>query len=352
MEENEVLMRLLAVLDALGGVARRLHPARLADLVSRLDDCDPMLREAIGVDQRQPATREEYWVAGTLALQACAGLRAAPDADNPMLDAHRALRQYHRALEALAALTETVPAVGHYFLEPQYRDDLRLRQRLTDAPHPDSGIFHFDNKTDERGGFSVYVPPWYDPARPAPVIFALHGGSGHGRLFLWNWIAEARSRGMIVVAPTAIGATWSLMEPETDCQNLKDILTRVRERWNIDPSRMLLAGMSDGGTFTLLSGMAEDSPFTHLAPTAASFHPLLLEMAEPQRLAGLPIHLTHGAEDWMFRVDAARTAHRALAAAGAAITYREIADLSHAYPREGQGEVLDWFMGPVSPHSA
>jgi phospholipase/carboxylesterase len=102
--------------------------------------------------------------------------------------------------------------------------------------------------------------------------------------------------------------------------------------------------MSDGGTFTLLSGLAEDSPFTHLAPVAASFHPMLLAMTSPQRLTGLPIHLTHGAQDWMFSVGTARTAYRSLAAAGAAITYREIADLSHAYPRDGQGEVLDWFL--------
>jgi phospholipase/carboxylesterase len=71
---------------------------------------------------------------------------------------------------------------------------------------------------------------------------------------------------------------------------------------------------------------------------------MLLAMTDPQRLTGLPIHLTHGALDWMFPVSVARTAYRTLAAAGAAITYREIADLSHAYPREGQGEVLDWFM--------
>ena len=48
--------------------------------------------------------------------------------------------------------------------------------------------------------------------------------------------------------------------------------------------------MSDGGTFTLLSGLDEASPFTHLAPVAASFHPLLLTMADPracERAAGL-----------------------------------------------------------------
>jgi phospholipase/carboxylesterase len=78
---------------------------------------------------------------------------------------------------------------------------------------------------------------------------------------------------------------------------------------------------------------------------------MLMAMTEPQRLCGLPIHLTHGAQDWMFPVNVARTAYRTLAASGAAITYREIADLSHAYPRDGQGEVLGWFLGPAGAPS-
>lgn len=341
MRNDEILPPLLAVLDALSDIARMMHPRRLPALIERLADQDASLRTQIATAHHEP-----YAPAGTSALQACADLRAAPDAANPMLEAYRALRHYHRALEALAAFTDTVPAVGNYFLEPRFRHNADLQRRLTEPPHPDSGIFHFDNNTNQRGGWSVCVPSWYDPAQPAPLIFALHGGSGHGRLFLWNWFAEARSRGMIVVAPTATGSTWSLMDPEIDSQNLHEILTRVSSRWNIDRSRMLLTGMSDGGTFTLLSGLATDSPFTHLAPVAASFHPLLLAITEPQRLTGLPIHLTHGAQDWMFPVAGARTAYRTLAAAGAAITYREIADLSHAYPRDGQGEVLDWFTMP------
>jgi phospholipase/carboxylesterase len=177
---------------------------------------------------------------------------------------------------------------------------------------------------------------------------ALHGGSGHGRLFLWNWVPEARTRRLIVIAPTAIGGTWSLMEPEIDSANLLNILTQVRGRWNVDASRMLLTGMSDGGTFTLVSGLEASSPFSHLAPIAATFHPLLLSMTDPNRIAGLPIYLIHGARDWMFPIHVARTAHRVLEAAGAAITFREVPDLSHAYPRDEQGAILDWLRVPAN----
>jgi phospholipase/carboxylesterase len=338
MEDEVALAPLLDVLDTLGAIARAMHPGRLEALIETLGDQDARLSIVAAASEEQTA------LPARLALQACAGLRTAPEADNPMIQAYRSMRNYSRSLEALAALAETVPAVGRYLLEPPLRDDLALLARLAEPPHPDSGVFHVENQTDQRGGFSVYVPPWYDSSIPAPVITALHGGSGHGRLFLWNWLPEARSRGLIVIAPTATGSTWSLMEPEIDCQNLQMILTRVRDRWNIDREHMLLTGMSDGGTFTLLSGLADDSPFTHLAPVAASFHPFLLAMTSPARLIGLPVHLTHGSQDWMFPVSMARTAHRTLAAAGASVVYRELADLSHAYPRDGQGEVLDWWL--------
>ena len=260
------------------------------------------------------------------------------------MQAYRSMRHYSRSLEALARPRRDDRASGRSLLARTAisRSTQTLMRRLAQPPHPDSGALHFDNQTDQRGGFSGVCPV---VVRSIQAHAADYGAARRFRARTvpvpWNWLPEARSRCLIVVAPTAIGSTWSLMEPEIDSQNLGAILTRVRDRWNIDPGHMLLTGMSDGGTFTLLSGLADDSPFTHLAPVAASFHPFLLAMTSPDRLTGLPVHPTHGAEDWMFPVSMARTAHRTLAAAGAAVVYREIADLSHAYPRDGQGEVLD-----------
>jgi phospholipase/carboxylesterase len=259
---------------------------------------------------------------------------------------HRALRHATRAAEALYPLAPALPTVSRWFLNPPQREDAALLASLR-AAGPGTGVTHAANETNQRGGFSVYVPENYDPARQYPLVMALHGGSGHGRLFLWTWLREARGRGLVLVAPTAAGGTWSLMEPDIDAGNLADILDQVRQRWSIDPARLLLTGMSDGGTFTLLCGLAEDSPFTHLAPVAASFHPLLVTMSDPGRLRELPVYLVHGALDWMFPVSVARTAHRALTAAGASVSYREIPDLSHAYPREENDRIAGWLMGPA-----
>jgi phospholipase/carboxylesterase len=132
------------------------------------------------------------------------------------------------------------------------------------------------------------------------------------------------------------------MGPDVDTPNLNRILDEVRGRWNIDPERLLLTGMSDGGTFTYVTGLEAASPFTHLAPVSAAFHPMLAQMADEDRLRGLPIHIVHGALDWMFEVSLARQARKTLAAAGARVTYREIDDLSHCYPREVNVPILDW----------
>ena len=125
-------------------------------------------------------------------------------------------------------------------------------------------------------------------------------------------------------------------------------MTTSRSRWKIDPERLLLTGMSDGGTFCYVTGLDGASPFTHLAPVSATFHPLMAEIADADRLRGLPIFLVHGRLDWMFPVQVARQTHAALSAAGANVTYREIDDLSHCYPREINAEMLRWLNGSSS----
>ena len=135
------------------------------------------------------------------------------------------------------------------------------------------------------------------------------------------------------------------MGPDVDSANLDAMVAYAREHWNIDESRVLLTGMSDGGTFSYVSGLRPDSPVTHLAPSSASFHPMLTEVADADRLAGLPVYIMHGVLDWMFPIDVARAARDAFTAAGADVTYREIEDLSHTYPIEENPRIMQWLQG-------
>jgi phospholipase/carboxylesterase len=344
-----VLPTLLDALEALGFVARHLHPPAFDSVMDAIGTPDETLRAARARLGEWP---EQFAGLRSLLERACdetlaalAGLRTVQHGNGDIVAVFRALRHLPRAQEALYPLAAKFPPVSSFFLSAEARDNEALLTQLADAGGEETGIFHDHNEPGSRGGFSFYVPEYYTPDRAWPLVMALHGGSGNGRGFLWSWLRDARGLGAILVAPTATGPTWALMGDDADTPNLDRILDVVRSRWRIDASRLLLTGMSDGGTFCYVTGLESASPFTHLAPVSATFHPLMAETADAQRLQGLPIFIAHGKLDWMFPVQTARQTQAALSAAGADVTYREIDDLSHCYPREINVELLQWLNG-------
>jgi phospholipase/carboxylesterase len=344
-----VLPPLLQSLEGLSFVARYLNPPDFDRIMDAAGAPDEALQAARSRLADWPAEFSDVGVAletaSDAALAAFAGLRAVQHGDGALVSVFRALRYAPRAQEALYPLAQKFPPVSSFFLDPDLREDSELLARLAEPANADTGIVHDHNEPGSRGGFSMYVPEYYTPDRAWPLVMALHGGSGNGRAFLWSWLRDARSHGAILVAPTATGATWALMGDDTDTPNLARILAFVRTRWNVDARRMLLTGMSDGGTFCYVTGFESTSPFTHLAPVAATFHPLMTEIADAHRLRGLPVHIVHGRLDWMFPVQVARQTRDALSAAGANVTYRELDDLSHTYPREMNAQILKWMNG-------
>ena len=340
-----VLPPLLQTLESLAFVARNLNPPdfdRVMQIAGEPEAALQAVRPRLA-DWPEKFAHIKVALEASIepALAGYAGLRAVQNGEGDLVSVFRALRYLPRAQEALYPLTE-LPPVSGFFITPELREDTDLQARLAAQPNDDTGIFTERNDPGSRGGLSVYVPDYYTPDRSWPLVMALHGGSGNGRGFLWSWLRDARSRGAILVAPTATGQTWALMGDDTDTPNLNRIVDQVRARWNIDERRMLLTGMSDGGTFSYVTGLDGASRFTHLAPVAATFHPLMAEMADAERLRGLPIFITHGRQDWMFPVQTARQTQSLLSAAGAKVVYREIDDLSHTYPREINAEILRW----------
>jgi phospholipase/carboxylesterase len=342
-------LRALYVLEFTG---RYLSPTNLPRLIEavagRNVDVETALSASRAMDwpERLAPVRECLERAAAAASEGIAGLLAAPDAPQPIVAAYRAVRGYARAAEAIYPMAAHLKPVSQFFLEPAARDDTALLDRLAAAgsTREEVGVMHVGGPAGTRGAFSLYVPETYDAARALPLVVAMHGGSGNGGAFLWSWVREARTRGLIVIAPTASGSTWSLMEPEVDGPNIDRMVEHVADQYAIDKARQLLTGMSDGGTFTYVLGFRSDCRFTHLAPVAAAFHPMMMTFADSSRAHGLPVHIVHGAQDWMFPPEIARSAQLALEQAGAAVIYREIADLSHTYPRDENGVILDWFL--------
>ena len=338
---SSLLTPLLRAVEMLAFVARHFHPPYFDDLLNSIGNPEDAMGAAHATTwpENLSAIRKPIDEASEVVLSAYAGLRQGRD----LTDVRRAFRLLPDALEILYPLASILSPVNLFFLDPARRTGTDIAVQLLGAPPRDNtGVMRFDKNGSERGGYWLYVPEIYTPDREYPLVMALHGGSGTGRRFLWSWLRDARSHEAILISPTSIGNTWALMGPDVDSPNLAHILASVRARWSIDPARMLLTGMSDGGTFSYVSGLSAESPFTHLAPVAATFHPMLVQIADADRVQGLPIHIVHGALDWMFPVEVASSAQRALAVGGANVTYREIADLSHTYPFEANAGLLAW----------
>lgn len=320
-----VLQPLLKAYETLFFVARHLHPPRFTQLMGQIGTPDEDLRAARAAAEDGLSSLGEIGelinASSDAALQAFAPLREGADGAGDIRNLYRAFRYVPIGLEALYPLAGVLPPVGKFFLNPPERANEALLTSLAQPTHDKVGVMQFGAEGDsERGGFWLYVPENYSPDRSWPLVMALHGGSGTGRQFLWSWLRDARSLGAILVAPTAIGNTWAISGEDHDTPNLRRILEFVQSEWNVDARRLLLTGMSDGGTFTYVSGLDEVSPC-------------------------LPIHITHGALDWMFPATMARKAQAVLSDAGAKVVYREIADLSHTYPREINTEMVAWLIG-------
>jgi phospholipase/carboxylesterase len=349
----ELVPATLKALHTLEFAGRHLSPTSLSQLVEAMAGRDDDVNAALSVSRaldwpgRLAPVRERLEPAAEAAARGIAGLRTAAEAPQPIVAAYRALRNYATATEAIYPMTAFLKPVSQFFLEASARTDSALIERLAavDPVREKVGVMHVGGPPGTRGAFSLYVPEYYDAAQAYPLVVVMHGGSGNGGAFLWSWLREARTRGLVVIAPTATGSTWSMMQPEVDGPNIDRMVEHVAQQWNIDAAHKLLTGMSDGGTFSYVLGLRGDCQFTHLAPIAAAFHPMLMTFADADRVRGLPIHIVHGAQDWMFPAALAQGAERTLREAGADVIYREIADLSHTYPRDENARILDWFLG-------
>ena len=346
---TRLLPATLTCMEAIEDVQRQLHPPRLSSLAKMLSPYVEQQAtahagwETLVWPRHLHSFAERLQTASKHTLYAGQNILAGAGTPDGFGEVMRGLRAFCRAQEALYPLHKLFRPVSQYFLEVPRREDEPLLESLevenTALP---AGISHAGSERGQRGGFSVYIPENLSPTDRAPLVVALHGGSGHGRDFLWTWLREARSRKFVLLCPSSLENTWSIMGPDLDAAPLTGAVRHLQQTLPIDPGRVLLTGMSDGATYTLLLGLQPDSPFSHLAPLSGVLHPDLYMNGGMQRARGRAIYLVHGTLDWMFPVERAQQARDELLSAGADLVYREIPGLSHNYARAENDALLCW----------
>jgi phospholipase/carboxylesterase len=344
---TDLVPKLLTTLEAFEQVQRNLHPGRYDQLAEFISPFADQLSTArlIFDDLVFPADLaglgEQISKSTEYALRACDGVQRHGQGPGNVM---KAMRAQCRAQEYIYPLSAVWTPVSQYFLERPARENKTLQQQLiAGAANDKTGLFNAGNDRQSRGGFTLYIPEHLDPEKPASMVVALHGGSGHGADFLWSWVREARTRGFVLLAPTSQMETWSLMGEEHDLPALMSMLEFVKSTWPLDEQHILLTGMSDGGTYSLLAGLNKDSPFTHLAPFSSVLHPEIAMTGRLEWAFEKPIYLVHGTLDWMFPVEAAYMARDELERAGAHLTFKEIEGLSHTYARNENPDLIEWF---------
>ena len=99
----------------------------------------------------------------------------------------------------------------------------------------------------EKTEITVYVPPGYEPKRPAPLLLSFHSTGFNGRALYIQWRAVADRLGMLVVCPSEAGPNRGYGFTERERESTLAALRWTRRRYNVNENRIYVAGFSRGG---------------------------------------------------------------------------------------------------------
>ena len=213
--------------------------------------------------------------------------------------------------------------------------------RVTARPAPPTEPFTLGESALDleigRDGL-LYVPNSYTGDVAVPLVVLLHGAGG-GAAEWRGTFQEAEGRGFVMMAPDSRGSTWDKARGDfgQDVIFIDTALQATFSRCRIDPTRILLAGFSDGAGYALSLGLSNGDLFTHLAAFSPGF-------AEPGTLVGKPrVFISHGTADDVISIASSRDRIVPyLESEGYDVRFEEFTG-GHEVPRLIFDTTLDWF---------
>lgn len=191
---------------------------------------------------------------------------------------------------------------------------------------------------------SMSIPASYDSSKSFGLVVCLHGAGFSGDAYLERW--RARLGGDYILAcPTYPSGAWFTRPAE------ELVLTTIRDlrrRYHVDPDRIFLTGMSNGGIGAWIIGMHHAPLFAGIAPMAGGLDGTLMPFLA--NLRNTSIYIIHGAKDQVMPVELSRSISRELQALGYAHVYREherehpMAG-GHYFPKEELPDLVVWLNG-------
>jgi phospholipase/carboxylesterase len=218
--------------------------------------------------------------------------------------------------------------------------------RLDPLPAPVAVV---DNPTGEvalgldspRDGI-IFVPSSYDPSVPMPMVVLLHGAGGSAAQILATHEELADSIGLIVLAVDSRAFTWDaiIARFDYDIDFINEAIASTLGRYNVDRSRLGVAGFSDGASYAMTLGLANGDIFRKVIVHSPGIRYRV-------RLVGQPaFYVAHGTEDEILPFLATKKSFVPfLEATGAEVTFRAWPG-PHAMSVTLVRESLGWLAGP------
>ncbi len=198
----------------------------------------------------------------------------------------------------------------------------------------------------------AYVPEPTGGERLGLVVF-LHGNGGNFQILPWAWREFAEARRLAILCPTFGFGFWG----EGGVEAVDRAFESALARWPIDPDRVYLGGISDGGVGVTRSALAHPGRYRaliYVSPTMRRD-----ELASPgfsEGWRGRPILVLQGDRDWSVPKGTVDPAVDLLRSQGSAVTYHVFPGEDHflffARPTELFGRISEWmgtFEGPPAP---
>ena len=224
----------------------------------------------------------------------------------PALDSIITVRSARRLRELTMAIYRPMEA------DPDFR---ALGSVMSDA---------YDDR--DSGHVYEYVPPAPDGAR-LPAILFLHGSAGNFKAYFYAWRGFADAHRYVVLCPSFGWGDW--YHPG-GIEAVERARRHAVADLPVDPSRIYLVGLSNGGTGVTRVAAANPEAYAGLVFLSAVMEPEVLGKAAFRRgWRGRSVLVIHGAKDDRIPIRSANAAVALLRDMGARLTYRVYEDEDH-----------------------